>query len=93
MHYQPSPIDTQGIELTPAILELRELLARHNHDIWARQRLRDGWKYGPKRDDASKEHPCLVPYEELPESEKKYDRDTAIEALKAIVALGYRISK
>jgi len=68
-------------------------LAKNSHDIWANQRLKEGWKYGPGRNDDLKEHPCLVPYEELPESEKEYDRNAAIMTLKAITALGYKIIK
>jgi hypothetical protein len=70
---------------------LTELLAKNAHENWARQRMDDGWKYGPKRDDARKEHPSLIPYEDLSESEKEYDRLTAMETLKTILALGYRI--
>jgi hypothetical protein len=55
--------------------------------------MQDGWTYGPHRDDAKRTHPCLVPYEQLPESEKEYDRVMVNEALKAILALGYRIEK
>jgi len=91
--YEPRPIDTSRVKLTDDILELTELLARNAHDIWARQRLADGWRYGPQRDDAKKEHPSLVPYEELSESEKVYDRQAAMETLKGIIALGYRIEK
>lgn len=79
--------------MPPGVAELLEKLAVHNHDVWARQRIADGWTWGPRRDDAAKQHPCLVPYDELPESEKQYDRNTALEALKAIVALGYQIVK
>ena len=93
MNYIPKPIDTAGITLTDDILELTELLAENSHDTWAVQRLKEGWRYGPKRDDAKKEHPCLVPYAELPESEKEYDRKSAMETLKAIIALGYRTEK
>ena len=93
MKYRPEPIPTQGVQLGADILELTELLARNAHDIWARQRLADGWRLGPRRDDAKKEHPCLIPYEELPESEKVYDRSTAIETVKAMLALGYLIVK
>lgn len=93
MGYIPKPIDTSGIALTDDIVELTELLAKNSHDTWALQRLKDGWRYGPKRDDTKKEHPCLIPYEELPESEKEYDRKSAMETLKAIVALGYGIDK
>jgi RyR domain len=91
--YQPQPIDTSHVQLTAEILQLTERLARNVHDIWAAQRLAAGWKYGPSRDDARREHPCLVPYEDLPDSEKIYDRATALDTLKAVVALGYRIEK
>lgn len=93
MSYTPDPIDTSGVVLTDDIQELTELLAKHAHAVWARQRLADGWQYGPHRDDASLRHPCLVPYEDLPESEKQYDRNAALQTLKAILALGYRIEK
>jgi len=91
LDYQPAPIDTSGVTLTKEIEELTELLAKNAHDLWAQQRLTDGWTYGPRRDDSAKKHPCLVPYEELPESEKEYDRHAALGTLKAILALGYRI--
>jgi hypothetical protein len=72
------------VKLTDGILELTELLARNAHDIWARQRVADGWRYGPRRDDARKEHPSLVPYEELSESEKAYDRNVALQIVKTM---------
>lgn len=91
--YEPVPIDTTNIHLTEDIRELTELLARNTHNVWARQRLSDGWRYGPERDDRRKEHPSLVPYEELSDGEKEYDRQTALETLKAIIALGYQVEK
>ncbi len=93
MPYIPSPLNSNTIQLSGDILELTELLSKNTHEVWAQQRIRDGWKYGPVRDDGKKEHPDLIPYEELPEGEKEYDRQTAMETLKAIVALGYRIEK
>lgn len=75
------------------IRELTELLSRNAHENWAAQRLAEGWRYGPRRDDGRKEHPSLVPYEKLSESEKNYDRRTAMETVKTILALGYRIEK
>ena len=93
MSYRPRPIETSEISLTPEVLQLREQLAENAHDHWARQRMADGWTYGPARDDERKKHPCLVPYDQLPDSEKEYDRSAAMETLKAIVALGYRIEK
>ena len=93
MDYRPAPRDTSAVELPKDIADLTELLARNTHENWARQRMSDGWRYGPRRDDAKKEHPSLVPYEALSEKEKEYDRRTAIETLKTILALGYRIEK
>ena len=91
--YRPEPVETSGIELDANIEPLIELLARNAHDLWARERLAQGWIYGPARDDSRKQHPCLVPYEQLPESEKKYDRQIAVGTLKAIVTFGYRLAR
>jgi hypothetical protein len=91
MAYNPSPIDTAHVRLTPEILELTERLAENAHDIWGTKRLAEGWTLGPKKDSDLKQTPLLVPYAELPESEKQYDRDLALATLKATLALGYRI--
>ena len=91
MKYQPQPIQTEHIRLPAEILELAELLAKNTHDVWAKERMEQGWRFGEVRDDEKKEHPCLIPYEDLPESEKVFDRNTAMETLKAITALGYEI--
>ena len=91
MTYRPNPIDTSGVQLPPDLLALTERLSEHTHDIWAGGRIAEGWTHGPTRDDHARKHPDLVPYADLPESEKQYDRNTAMETLKAIVALGYRI--
>ena len=92
-NYTPHPIDTSRVELSPDLLELTEQLAKNTHDIWAAQRLSEGWKYGAERNDQEKTTPCLVPYEDLPESEKEYDRNTALETLKVIKLLGFEIVK
>lgn len=91
--YVPKPIDTSDVALSEDILELGELIAENTHDVWAVGRIAQGWKYGEKRDDEKKETPCMVPYKELPESEKNYDRNTAMEALKLIIKLGYTIER
>ena len=93
MSYQPKPIDTSGVELPAKLVDLTERLAQNAHELWARQRLVDGWSYGPHRDDKLKKHPCLVPYDELSESEKAFDRQTATGTLKAILVLGYKIEE
>ena len=91
--YQPKPIDTSDIQLSEDIFKLAEQLAENTHDIWALQRINNGWKYGEERNDVVKTHPCLVPYPDLPESEKKYDRQTCLETLKLITKLGYVIKR
>ena len=91
--YEPQTIDTSGIDLSADLEQLVERLSENNHDHWAQQRINEGWRYGSTRDDHKKEHPDLVPYDQLPESEKEYDRKTVIEALKAIIALGYEVRK
>jgi len=87
--YHPSPIDTSKIDIPEALNDLIEYLAKNNHEIWAQQRIKEGWTYGPKRDDKKKQHPDLLPYDELPESEKEYDRNSARETIKVIISLGF----
>ncbi len=91
MTYQPKPIDTSGVTLSKELRGVTELLAENAHDLWAIGRIAEGWREGRERNDAEKTHPDLVPYGELPESEKDYDRTTAMMTLKAILSLGYRI--
>ena len=91
--YTPHPLYTADVRLPESLDELMEQLARNVHEVWAAGRIADGWKWGEVRDDEQKLHPCLVAYEELPESEKDYDRRTALATLKTIVKLGYTIDK
>lgn len=91
--YVPQPIDTAKISLTPSQTELVERLAENAHDVWAAKRIEDGWKWGQSRDDAKREHPCLIPYKDLPESEKAYDRVMVEQVIKAATALGYKVDK
>lgn len=91
--YTPRPLDTSHIDLPESLSALLERLAENSHEVWAAQRIKEGWTCGPQRNDATKEHPCLVPYDQLPEGEKEYDRHTASGALKMVLAMGYRISK
>jgi|GEM_PF-167845 len=91
--YLPHPSDLTDIELPEELLKLRESIAENVHEVWAEGRIREGWQYGPKRNDKKKTHPCLVPYSELSESEKQFDRETAMNTLKLIVKLGYKINE
>lgn len=79
--------------LSADIISLAEQMARNVHDTWAAERMRQGWTWGAQRNDELKHHPCLVPYDELPEEEKVYDRNTSLETLRFIISQGYRIVK
>ena len=92
-NYTPQPIEISAIRLPEELNPLVEQMAKNVHEVWSAGRMADGWKYGAKRDDEKKTHPCLVPYEELPESEKEYDRNTAIGTLRFILAKGFSINK
>lgn len=92
-NYTPAPFETEEIKLPDEIIPLVEHLARNVHEVWADGRMKDGWVWGEVRDDLNRKHPCLVPYDELPESEKEYDRHTAVETLKLIVHMGFKISR
>lgn len=89
--YEPTPVDTSSVSLTGKLEDLREALAANAHEVYARNRMAEGWRYGPARDDALKTNPTLVPYDALPEQEKEYDRAMVNETLGAMLALGYRI--
>lgn len=92
-NYVPQPMDTSDIQLPEGLNVLIEQMAKNVHEVWAQSRMEQGWTYGPERNDQLKQHPCLVPYEQLPEEEKAYDRDTALGTLKLITKLGFKIMK
>lgn len=91
--YIPQPIDTSDVNLPKELEQLAELLSKNVHEVWAETRITQGWKYGEQRNDELKTHPCLVPYEELLEEEKRYDHSTSIGTLKLIIKLGFKIIK
>ena len=92
-NYIPQPIDTKGVVLPKELNALAEEIAKNVHEVWSEGRMKDGWTYGEERDDARKHHPCLVPYENLTEIEKEYDRNPSQETLKLIMKLGFKIVK
>ena len=91
--YIPKPIDTSDIELPENLIPLLEAMAKNVHEVWAQTRIAQGWQYGSERNDAEKRHPMLVSYEDLPEEEKVYDRNTSVETLKLILKLGFKIQE
>ncbi|MGN1202629.1 MAG: RyR domain-containing protein [Eubacterium sp.] len=91
--YIPKPVDTTDVKLSDDLLDLTEKIAENAHEVWAAGRIAEGWTYGEKKDDTEKTTPCMVPYSQLPESEKEYDRNTVLETLKLIIKYGYKIIK
>lgn len=91
--YTPAPMDTTTVVLNDEILALTERIAANVHDVWAQGRISEGWTYGPVKDAQRKVTPLLVPYDQLPESEKDYDRNTALETIKMIMLMGYELKK
>ena len=91
--YTPKPIDLSDVELTEDLNELREAIAENAHEIWAENRQAEGWTYGPQRDDHLKQTPDMVPYSQLPEGEKEYDREMAMKTIKLLKKLGYDLIK
>lgn len=91
--YIPSPTDVEDIRLPDDLLQMTEEIAQNVHDVWAEGRLRDGWTYGPEKDAVLKKTPLLVPYEELPEREKDFDRSTALFTLRYVIKMGYSITR
>ena len=91
--YIPHPTDTSNIVLPKEMEPLVELMAKNVHEVWAEARIKQGWTYGEQRNDERKTHPCLVPYENLTEEEKDYDRNTSISTLKLILKLGFKINQ
>jgi len=93
MDYHPQPIDTSAVSWPAWLDELVERLAEHTHDTWAVNKMKKGYRYGPRTDDQAKTHRDLLPYVKLPEGTKDLDRATAVGTIKALLALGYRIER
>lgn len=91
--YVPEPIDTSDVVVPEELLELTEVLAKNTHHVWAQERINQGWKYGEERNTDLKTTPCLVAYEDLPENEREFDRNTAMETIRLLLKLGYQITK
>lgn len=92
-NYEPHPLDLDDVEIEPELMDLREAIAENAHEVWAKTRKDQGWLYGKERDDAKKLHPDMIPYNLLPESEKEYDRQIAINTIKLVKKLGWELKK
>lgn len=92
-NYEPHPLNLDNVSLETDLDELREAIAENAHEVWAKARKDEGWTYGPVRDDNKKQHPDMIPYNLLPESEKEYDRQMAVNTIKLLKKLGFEIIK
>lgn len=93
LEYLPHPIDVSDIDLDEDLMELSEAIAENAHEIWADKRYKEGWRYGPQRDDVLLQHPDMIPYSELTEGEKYYDRDMALNTIRLVRKLGFNITR
>lgn len=90
--YTPDLPDLSTVEIPEELTPLVEQIAEHVHDVWALGRIMEGWAYGEARDDEAKKHPCLLPYCDLPDSEKEYDRNTAMSTVQLLLSLGWTLT-
>ena len=93
MKYKPEPMNTSAITLPPEVSGLADFLSKNVHEVWAAQKVQDGYTYGPTDSKVLKTHPNLVPYEQLSEADREYDRNTALETIKVLIKLGFVIRK
>ncbi|XP_064091940.1 ryanodine receptor-like isoform X22 [Macrobrachium nipponense] len=90
--FVPKPVDTSSIQLPGYIEQVRDKLAENIHEMWAMNKIEQGWTYSERRDDLRLHHPCLTSFEKLPPNEKRYDATLALQTLKTVLALGYHIT-
>ena len=87
--YKPQPLDLSAVALTSKLDELVEQLAENTHNIWARERIQQGWTYGLNEDPDLNRSPHLVSYSNVDEAIKKANRDTASETVRTLLVYGY----
>ena len=91
--YKPKPIDTSDVILSEEITDVIEILSRNTHEVWAEQKLKDGWTYAETTNVEKRTHSCIKEYEKLSEEEIRYDKNTVTEAIKVLIKMGYKITK
>ena len=92
-NYIARPVDLTDVELPEEVLALTEYIAENAHEEWSRQRFAEGWVYGAKSDKDNLVSPDLIPYCELLDKEKQYDRKMAMDTLRLLYKMGYVIEK
>ncbi|XP_039761395.1 ryanodine receptor isoform X13 [Pararge aegeria] len=89
--YKPAPLDLSAVTLTPKMDELVDQLAENTHNLWARERIQQGWTYGLNEDSDMHRSPHLVPYPKVDDAIKKANRDTASETVRTLLVYGYNL--
>ncbi|XP_039954485.1 ryanodine receptor isoform X18 [Bactrocera tryoni] len=89
--YKPAPLDLSAVTLSPKLEELVDQLAENTHNLWARERIQQGWTYGLNEDSENHRSPHLVPYSKVDEAIKKANRDTASETVRTLLVYGYML--
>ncbi|XP_074541836.1 ryanodine receptor 3 isoform X3 [Halichoeres trimaculatus] len=89
----PTPVDTSQIVLPPHLDNVRDKLAENIHELWGMNKIELGWTYGKVRDDNKRQHPCLVDFAKLPETERNYNVQMSSETLKTLLALGCHVAQ
>uniref|UniRef100_A0A665TV22 Ryanodine receptor 3 n=1 Tax=Echeneis naucrates TaxID=173247 RepID=A0A665TV22_ECHNA len=89
----PTPVDTTQIVLPPHLDNVRDKLAENIHELWGMNKIELGWTYGKVRDDNKRQHPCLVDFAKLPETERNYNLQMSSETLKTLLALGCHVAQ
>ncbi|XP_072301849.1 ryanodine receptor 3 isoform X1 [Eucyclogobius newberryi] len=89
----PMPVDTTQVVLPPLLDNVRDKLAENIHELWAMNKIELGWMYGKVRDDNKRQHPCLVDFLKLPETERNYNLQMSSETLKTLLALGCHVAQ
>uniref|UniRef100_A0A8C4NNS5 Ryanodine receptor 3 n=1 Tax=Dicentrarchus labrax TaxID=13489 RepID=A0A8C4NNS5_DICLA len=89
----PTPVDTSQIVLPPHLDNVRDKLAENIHELWGMNKIELGWTYGKIRDDNKRQHPCLVDFAKLPETERNYNVQMSSETLKTLLALGCHVAQ
>uniref|UniRef100_A0A8C7G5S8 Ryanodine receptor 3 n=1 Tax=Oncorhynchus kisutch TaxID=8019 RepID=A0A8C7G5S8_ONCKI len=89
----PTPVDTSQIVQPPHLDNVRDRLAENIHELWGMNKIELGWSYGKVRDDNKRQHPCLVDFTKLPETERNYNLQMSSETLKTLLALGCHVTQ
>ncbi|XP_071665441.1 ryanodine receptor 3 isoform X11 [Patagioenas fasciata] len=89
--YKPAPLDLSEVKLLPSQEFLVDKLAENAHNVWAKDRIKQGWTYGIQQDLKNKRNPRLVPYALLDERTKKSNRDSLREAVRTFAGYGYSV--